>query len=261
MIFYFSAEGNSRYIAEEAGKILDEEVSSILSVPAKDIKFQGKSLGIVFPIYSWGVPPIVTEYVKSLSDSFVSDLSGKKIWMICTCGDDVGMAPEMLKKTLACRGLSLSGGWSLQMPNTYVVLPGFDVDSAPLAHKKLEASVARIAGIADKIKNEDFEENYVRGALPRLKTALVFPLFKRWGINTTKWHATDACVGCGICAAACPVSNIKMHRDSTGHLTPRWGSDCISCMACYHSCPRHAVAYGSITRKKGQYIFPKSNLR
>lgn len=34
---------------------------------------------------------------------------------------------------------------------------------------------------------------------------------------------------------------------------PVWGDNCTQCLACYHICPVHAVEYGKVTAKKGQY--------
>ncbi|MCI7256823.1 MAG: ferredoxin, partial [Prevotella sp.] len=27
------------------------------------------------------------------------------------------------------------------------------------------------------------------------------------------------------------------------------------CLSCYHHCPHHAINYGNITKKRGQYFF------
>ncbi len=255
MILYFSASGNSEAIAKRLGVLLDEKVVSILDEAPSRIVADGSSFGLVFPIYSWGVPPIVTEYVRHLNSEAVQALKKIPVWIVCTCGDDIGMAPEMLKKALEEKGLKLAGGWSVQMPNTYVLLPGFDVDSKELEEKKLLASESKIIEVAEKIANDIWEENYVRGALPRLKSGLLFPLFKKWGIFPDRWHYTDACVGCSMCAKICPVKNIEMRPTSHGPR-PHWGKNCISCLACYHICPRNAVQYGKATRHKGQYHHP-----
>ena len=138
MILYFSAEGNSKAAALRLGELLEEHVQSITEHAPDGINFDGDTFGLVFPIYSWGVPPIVTDYVRRLNEKFLSVVRGRKsVWMICTCGDDVAMAPEMLKEALKDIGLELDGGWSLQMPNTYLLLPGFSLDSEELAHAKL----------------------------------------------------------------------------------------------------------------------------
>ncbi|MDE6272793.1 MAG: flavodoxin domain-containing protein, partial [Muribaculaceae bacterium] len=160
MILYFSASGNSEAVARRLGILLDEKVFSILDQSPSHIVIEGESFGLVFPIYSWGVPPIVTDYIGHLNSEAIKTLKSKPIWMVCTCGDDVAMAPEMLKKALATAGLCLSGGWSLQMPNTYVLLPGFDVDSKEIEDRKLKSSQARMIELAEKIANEKWEEEY-----------------------------------------------------------------------------------------------------
>ena len=59
------------------------------------------------------------------------------------------------------------------------------------------------------------------------------------------------CIGCGKCRDACPAGNIALDCSSR----PVWGPNCLSCTACYHICPRKAIAYGNITKSKGQYHF------
>lgn len=255
MILYFSASGNSKAVAQKLGSLLNEKVIALTEVPPKELEPEGESFGFVFPIYSWGVPPIVTDYVKNLNSRATDKLRRMQIWMVCTCGDDIGMAPEMLKKALGEKNLRLWAGWSVQMPNTYVLLPGFDVDSKEVERRKLNAFVSKICDIASKIKDKEREENYARGSIPKLKSGLIFPLFKRWGIVPSKWHVNDNCVGCAQCALVCPVHNIRMKETAKGER-PEWGKDCISCLACYHICPVHAIHYGKITEKKGQYRFP-----
>ena len=56
-----------------------------------------------------------------------------------------------------------------------------------------------------------------------------------------------ACIDCGLCEKVCPVGNITVTD------RPVWGGNCTQCLACYHVCPVHAVEYGKMTGKKGQY--------
>lgn len=251
MIFYFSGTGNSRQVAEELGTILFEETKSIEEC-GKPSDPEGESVGFVFPVYSWGVPPNVERFIKTLPEAFFEriKISQLPVWVVMTCGDEVAMAPEMMTDILRERGVEAQSIWSVQMPNNYVLLPGFDVDSKELEKKKLHDSHGRIAEIAKGIKEQRKTIDVVRGSWPRLKTGLVYPLFKRWGIQPKKWKYTSTCVGCGICARSCPQQNVAMVDRH-----PVWGPNCCSCLACYHSCPRHAVEYGKMTAKKGQYFF------
>lgn len=253
MIYYFTGTGNSGYVALQLGNILLETPYFMNGNSPKEP--EGESIGFVFPVYSWGVPPNVESFILNLPVSFWQkiDITQTPVWIVMTCGDEVAMAPEMIEHILKKVGVKAESIWSVIMPNNYVLLPGFDVDNKELEQTKLSEAPARIYEIGAGIKSHRRGIDVVRGSLPRLKTGLIYPLFKRWGIFPKKWHSTEACVGCGICVKSCPQNNITL----TQIKHPIWGGDCCSCLACYHSCPHHAVEYGKETRKKGQYFFPK----
>lgn len=245
MIAYFSGTGNSRFVAKSLAEQLHTQAKKIFDSPFKPREIQG----FVFPIYSWGIPPVILKYIEEMSDNLASE-----VWVVCTCGDETGNAPKQLQKALGKVRKKLLAFWSVQMPNNYVLLPGFGVDSPELEHEKLSKAPARIGHIAKEISAERWISDYVSGSFPALRT-LVWPLFKRWGINPKYWHFTDACIGCGKCAKVCPSENIVMEETEsdtkTGH--PKWGENCLSCTACFHVCPKNAVQYGKITAKMGQY--------
>ncbi len=253
MIYYFSGLGNTKYVAQTIAESIGEEKYFIPDADPIEQIFSGSSLGFLFPIYSWGIPEIVMEFIHALPEDFIQEVKNRNtpVWMVCTCGDETGNAPEMLKDCLAKRELELKASWSVIMPNTYVLLPGFDVDSPEVEKQKLENSIIAVKAIAEKIKKGAWEWNLHRGSFPGLRTKVIYPLFKRWGISTKKWHFSPACVKCGKCVKSCPVKNISL-----GSAGPIWGDNCLSCLACYHNCPYHAVEYGKITCKKGQYLFP-----
>ena len=251
MILYFSGTGNTRFVAESLSNILDEKCVFIPTSHPADLHIDGKYLIFSFPVYSWGVPPLVIDYIRKLPDALISEIKKAEVpvLMVCTCGDEVAEAPEMFRSAWAERGIEVKGVWSVIMPNDYVLLPGFDVDDESVEMSKLDSSPARVREIAQKITSGLCETDVERGKWPRLKSRLVYPLFKKWGINPCKWSVSEECVHCGRCAAVCPVGNIKM---TSG--TPTWGKHCVSCTACYHNCPAKAISYGRATSGKGQYF-------
>lgn len=253
MIYYFSGEGNTKFVAKRIAEIIGEDTYFIPLENPTQQEIGGDSVGFMFPIYAWGVPQSVMRFIELLPDSFFNNIKKRSIpvWMVCTCGDETGDAPEMFYEILENRGIKPTAAWSVIMPNTYVLLPGFNTDSPQVETLKLDQAPKLVDEIAYKIKNGIWEKNLHYGNYPRLKTKLIYPLFKKWGINRRKWGWTEECIKCEKCAKSCPVKNISIKG---GH--PVWGKNCVSCLACYHNCPVHAVTYGKITDRKGQYTCP-----
>ena len=254
MILYYSGTGNTAIVARLLAKELETDFALIPTVDPRRFDTADRDLVIAFPVYAWGVPPVVVNFIRLLPESVIERMSeGKtRLWCIATCGDETGLAVEMFRDVFRSRGVEVSGAWSVLAPNVYVLLPGFDVDKDAIEDHKLDAMKPRVQKIAKKIsgfKSGDKSiEDVHRGSRPKLKTRLIYPLFRKWGVNTRKWHWNAECISCGKCAEVCPENNIAMVG---GH--PKWGINCDSCTACYHVCPVHAVQYGRITEGKGQY--------
>lgn len=258
MIYWYSGTGNSRYAAERIAQLTgDTELRFIPSelgikpydsTKVFDSSNDSDTIGFVFPVYSWGVPPVVLQMIERLD---ASNLKSKYLWAVLTCGDEAGRAAEMLCKAFQRKRLTLSAVFTLIMPNNYVMLPGFSTDSTELASNKIHAAKERLTHIAEAIKKKEVITDIHHGPWPRLKTCLVYPLFKHFGVQTKRWRVdTVKCISCGKCAATCPAANISL---TDGH--PKWSKICFSCTACYHVCPRRAIDYGRFTKGKPQYFF------
>lgn len=249
MIICFSGTGNSNLVAHKlqhslggemvtlSGELLLEPSTEVLVVP------EGEPVIWVFPIYSWGLPPVVERFIRL---SKIKGAHETNHFMVCTCGDDIGYADHRWRRAIGRRGWNPRGAFSVQMPNTYVCMKGFDTDPAEVAHAKLAAMPRRVAEIVSKIRAGFSESDVVRGSWPWPKTWIIYPFFVAC-MTPKQFHSTDACISCGLCARSCPMENITM---SEGH--PQWGRRCALCLRCYHICPTHAVQYGKQTAHKGQ---------
>lgn len=247
MIFYYSATGNTRFAAEYLAEKLGTEAINILEV--SEISRYGNSIGLMFPIYCWGVPKIVTGFIERYFTDLPADIY---CWAVCTCGDEAGVAMKRLDRNVKrVSGRNIDAIWSVIMPNTYVLLPGFDVDSSAVEKRKLTEAPVRLDEIALKIRERATGIYDVsQGSFPAMRSA-IYPLFEKWGVSTKRWHVSDYCISCGRCEKICPAKNISL-----SHGRPSWGNNCFSCCACFHCCPVKAISYSSFTKGKSQYLCP-----
>ncbi len=249
MIFYYSACGNSRHIAETLAKKSGDDLVSIPeAINGRNCSYAagaGMSVGFVFPVYAWAPPRLVLDFIKRLR----LNNAPAYIYMVATCGDNAGMVHRIFRKALQQRGWPLNASFFLRMPNTYVFMSGMCTDTPETAKSKLERSAQRLPEITRAIANREAVHETLKGAFPLLKSYLLQHLFY-WRMSDRPFHSTGACTGCGICAKSCPLHNIIMEEGR-----PRWLGHCTHCTACYHHCPQNAVQYGSFTKNKGQYYY------
>ena len=251
MIFYFSGVGNSRWVAERVAEGLHDTLYFIPDEITGNMTYSlrpSEKVGFVFPCYGWGVPTFVESFISHLK------LEGKVsyLYFITTCGDDTGMTSEIFCKDAERKGWQCMAGWAVQMPESYVCLPGFDVDPKDKEEMKLMRAQDRVNSIIDDILDNRCTFDTIPGPLKWAKSHIVRPFFNKYLI-TSRWFRTDpSCTGCGKCVKSCPFSNITLTEESR----PHWGNECVQCMRCYHSCPSRAIEWGAFTKGKGQYLHP-----
>lgn len=252
-IFVFSATGNSKYLAV---KIADETELEIVSVNERlltyeeEYDFDGETVGFVFPVYAWGCPSIMERFVKSLN------FSGKPsyVFAVANCGDSMGNTLTDFAKLLKEKAIVLDYGDFFVMPNNY--LPLSDVDSKETEKQKLLNADRKLGGVIENIVRGQKGINQPNGILNGFLSGPVHKVFNQTSAKGyKKLHINSDCVGCGLCAIVCPLSNITLKNEK-----PQWGENCISCMACINWCSHKAIDYGKKTVNRGRYHNPNINI-
>lgn len=89
MILYFTATGNSRWIAELLAEATHDTAVSIVDClrqgPIPAGLMEADRLGIVFPVHSWYAPRVLIDFLSQLR---LPDCCYR--YAVCTCGDDMG---------------------------------------------------------------------------------------------------------------------------------------------------------------------------
>ncbi len=239
MIYYFSGTGNSKWIAEELAQRVGDEAKNLAAQQGDEpiTLSADQSVGIVFPIYAWGVPPIVERFCRRIRFA-----RGVYAYAVCTCGDEAGLAMRRFQKIFPYQA-----AWSFAMPNNYVI--GFDVDSPKMQQEKIDAALQKLPSVAQNILSHICAYDVHEGAGARVKTALVRPMFNAFACSTKPFSAEAACNGCGLCARICPVAAIAMENGRPIWVKKR----CTQCLGCLNRCPQRAIQYGSGTAKRGRY--------
>lgn len=256
MILYFSGTGNTKWAAETLAKQTGESLLNITDKTGEvDYSFTNeKRVIFCFPIHGWQPPRILRDFIKNLHEA---DLKDKSIYALCTCGDSVGNAINILRKDLKSKGWHLNGAFSLIMPESYVCLPFMYTDKPERERQKIQNATDELKDIAVKIKNNITGiEQLHKGATPWIYTNVIGEYFNKRMITDRPFNVdSQLCIGCGKCQSICPTCNISLKN-----AMPQWQQTmCTCCLACYHHCPTHAINYGRITKKRGQYYFGKSN--
>lgn len=249
-IFYFSGTGNSLKVALDLAKELgDAETHSISKALQGNLSLSSDSIGIVFPVYMFGPPLIVCDFIKKLNTD-----CGKYIFAVATCGGMSAGTLKHLEKILKEQALKLSAGFIIKMPGNYTPLYGA-IDTKKQNAMFFEEE-KKIKEIARSIKEK---ERKIEKDTPVLISSLFSVLYrfaspKIPGMDSEFW-SDEKCNGCRVCENVCPVSNIKI---TDGR--PVWLHKCQQCFACLQWCPQEAIQYKKSTISRKRYRNPNIKL-
>lgn len=250
MVFYYSATGNSLWVAKELAEKQGERLVCVTDELKQgsglhDVIGENEAMGFVFPVHAWNPPDTLLRFIKRMA----IEGNGHYVYAVATCGDSAGNTMKVLSKALAEKGLGLGACWEMAMPNNY--LPLQDVDSPQVAYDKLAKAEAMTAHINRCVSARSTEKQLIAEGFKSLKTSLIGFFFRRLGKGTKPFHVTGACTGCGFCEKICLSHAIHMRE-----RRPTWEKTCDQCFACINRCPTRAIQYGKKTAKRGRYCHP-----
>ena len=248
MIFYFSATGNSKQVADRLQeKFGGEKISMGDALRRKRFSYEpgnGEKIFFVMPVYFFGLPVVVKDFLEELI------LKGEKCegCAVLTYGGKAGAADKMFLKAMEGKNCSIRAVYGVKMPdNCITVFNPPDKEEQETVLGEAEKEIGRIAELAE----QGFNGGMKSGPAAAVLTKAAYPFYNVFR-KTGKFRVEENCIGCGLCQMICPSDIIRMEDG-----LPEWVEDkCCWCLGCINRCPVKAIQFGEKTKDRGRYINP-----
>lgn len=252
MVLYYSATGNTEYIAREIARRLDDECINLLDRIKKqdDTPIHSDSPFIICaPVIVCEMPRFMSAYLKKMTFT-----GSKDVYFIFTSGGYCGISGVLAKSMMKKKKMNYLGHAEFRMPRNYVASDHYSMQSPSEIAERFREAYQMIEPVVENIRTGKTLSSRHVWLFETIITVPFNPVWCRFMFPSKDFHSTDACIGCGKCAKLCPLNNISM-KDKK----PVWGNHCTHCMACIGNCPKEAIEYGNITQTKDKYNFGKYN--
>jgi ferredoxin len=237
-INYFSGCGNSKILADKTKEIfLEKGFESKINNIEKNINSSDCDiLGIILPIYGFGLPKAGNDFIKNLPPG-----NGKKAFILFSAAGHEGVAIVQAFIKLKFKGYDVICSRTIYMPDTWTL-----VQNAPTPekfHQKKEKAYLLLDEIINNII-QNKKKICVANPISLICLGLIHVLFYFHGRQASGklFYADENCVSCKFCFKNCPSQAIEIHKEK-----PYWNFNCQQCFRCINLCPKNAVQISGFT--------------
>lgn len=225
MVFYFTATGNSLYIAKQ----LDENIISIPQAMRENKSYEDDKIGIVCPVYAGEMPEIVKRFIEN------NEFKTPYLYAVLTYGHSATDSADFTYREFEKIGKKFDYINTLLMVDNY--LPGFDMNEEKAIDKKIPEQLEKIK--SDIKSGKSYVKESSRGERAAHKAfRKMAKTFMPSALDGSGLKITDNCIGCGVCTRVCPIGNIVIENGRAKRLS----KTCEFCLACINACPSNAIA-------------------
>ena len=224
-ILYFTATGNSLYVARKIG-------GELLSIPQmikeECYHFADDKIGIVMPIYGFDMPKIVKRFLEKAT------FDTEYLFVVATFGDRYGNFASKVVELLSGKNLAPAYINVIKMVDN-ALHAGYEISNQleTLKDKRVEEHLQIIVDDINIKKSKIVAPLKIEKLLSHI-VYLTAPLLDKF-TGSRALRVDDKCTKCGICCKVCPVQNISCGEEVI------IGKNCELCLACLHNCPSKAI--------------------
>lgn len=252
MIFYFSATGNSKYVAERIAAATGDRLIFLRdAVRSRCYRYdvsREERVGFVVPVYFQGIPSILRFFLEKLE---LTGCAEPYVYAAFTCGQWTGDAAGQISALLKKKSLNLSAQFAIPMVDNYI--PAFSIPDEEEINRILDEAEEPISEVCRVVRARGAGDyNRLRGPAPAVQTAAMYPAYAH-GRSTRPFVVTDHCIGCGLCQEICPCGAILISGGKPAWIKPK----CVQCLGCLHRCPAQAIHWKKPGENQGRYYNPR----
>ena len=256
LTLYFSATGNSEYIAQNFSRRMDAKCLSI----EEDADFASEinasdTIAFCYPVYGSRVPRIMREFVAR----YMGDLQGKKIIIFATQMLFSGDGARVFADMFGDGSIEVIYAEHFKMPNNMGNLLIFPKPSDKAIKRCFKKADAKMAQICNDIKNgivkkrgfakfSQFIGN-MQGKAWQGDSRKIAPSefsAEHKAKNSVKIH--EGCTVCDVCVHCCPMKNLANENGAIVQM-----GNCTLCYRCVNMCPNKAITSLVHIRPRWQY--------
>lgn len=223
-IFYFTATGNSLYVAKRIG-------GELYSIPqmlkAGENEFEDEVIGFVFPCYASGVPRMVVDFIQK------SNFKANYFFAVMTYGNMAAAGLRHLEEVGSRASIKLNYTNEILMIDNYLPLFRIEDQLAKEGAKKIEEKLDKI--ISDILSRQN--KTIRKGFITAVFSKVIYKFFakSKFDIGDKEFIVQENCNSCKVCEMVCPKNNIKVG------MKPEFLHKCDQCYACINHCPQNAI--------------------
>lgn len=224
MIFYYTATGNSLFVARHIEK---NPISIPQELKKENLNYEDETIGIVAPIYAGELPKTVRKFIEK------ANFQTKYFYLLLTYGNKDSVASVWSEQFCLKNGIHVDYIQTIQMVDNY--LPSFDMQEQMSIDKKENLQIQE--ALCDiQLRKKRIPQPTQEGKELYERVRKRFQEHPELN-NGETIIMSERCSGCGICTKVCPIGNIVLEKGKAKRLS----QICDFCLACVHNCPFHAI--------------------